>query len=162
MLLSWSGCFTAPSSTLAAVSVADCCPRPSFAPHPLQSLKRFRIGGCLLDIPSVGGSLTSRPQTFFSPFDYTKCREARCDPAVICWPAIAVALRLTGQHGAGHWGSAPPFRNTAIVLHYSRRGCSGGSEGEHIHFHTCFHHGGGSWLSHAGRFPCQKGWLLSD
>ncbi len=36
-------------------------PTPTPSTPPPQSLQRFGNGGCLFDIPSVGGTLTSRP-----------------------------------------------------------------------------------------------------
>lgn len=61
-------------------------------PPPPKPLQRFGIGGCLLDIPSVGGSVTSRPSTFFlslitlsaqrpdapQPSHLPSCRRSHC------------------------------------------------------------------------------------
>lgn len=55
-------------------------------------------------------------------------------------PGTVICLLAGGEGaGGGQTLGSPPFRNKAIVLHYSWRGFKGGLQTEEqVHFHTCF------------------------
>lgn len=100
-------------------------PTPSTLPP--QSLWRFGNAGCLLDILSVYSTLTSRPQTFFLfliTLSAQRPDATRASHLLACQQSHYRLVRQEEEGGEGHWGSSP-FRNKAIVLHYSWRGCWG-------------------------------------
>lgn len=118
--------------------------RPTPSTLPPQSLWRVGNTGCLLDILSVYSTLTSRPQTFFLfliTLSAQRPDATRASHLLACQQSHYRLVEQEEEGGEGHWGSSP-FRNKAIVLHYSWRGCWGVQRENKSISTPVFHHRG--------------------